>query len=78
MTIRDDIAATLNRLRHERNRSFKDVVNEALDRGLDQMSAKPKRRGLFRTRTVSLGRPMLDNLDNIGEVLALLEGERHR
>jgi hypothetical protein len=40
LTIEDDVAALLERLR----RSLKDLVNEGLRRGLQEMAARPKRR----------------------------------
>jgi hypothetical protein len=40
----DDIAAQLKRLRRSRDLSLKDPVNEALRRGLREMSARPKSR----------------------------------
>ena len=58
MTIRDDIAVELKRLRKERDLSFKDVVNEALEQGVDRMRQKPKRKAPFHTKAVDLG-PLL-------------------
>ncbi len=39
------------------------------------MTAQPKRREPFRTRSVDLGRPRLTDIDNIAEALAIVEGE---
>ncbi|MBV9062046.1 MAG: DUF2191 domain-containing protein [Alphaproteobacteria bacterium] len=78
LTLDADVAAALERLRKQRDVPLKSVVNEALRRGIDQLEAKPKPRAPFRTGTVSLGTPRLASLDNIGEVLALIEGDRHR
>jgi hypothetical protein len=75
LTIDPDVAAALHRLRKARDASLKDVVNEALRRGLRELAAgktPPKR---VRTRAVSLGRPKLESLDNISEVIAFAEGE---
>jgi hypothetical protein len=58
MTIRDDIAVELKRLRKERDLSFKDVVNEALEQGVERMRQKPKRKTPFKMKTVDLG-PLL-------------------
>jgi len=65
----------LERLRKTRDESFKDLVNEALRRGLRQMATRPRRREPFRTRAVSLGRCKLGSIDNISEVLATAEDE---
>ena len=75
LTIDDDVAATLERLRKARDASLKDLVNEALRRGLRDMGERQKRREPFRTKSVDLGRPKIGSMDNIGEVLAIAEGE---
>ena len=69
------MAAMLERLRKTRDESLKDLVNEALRRGLRQMAARPRRREPFRTRAVSLGRCKLGGIDNISELLATAEDE---
>jgi len=38
LTLDDDVAAALERLRRTRNASLKDLVNEALRRGLDNIA----------------------------------------
>lgn len=75
LSLDEDVAAMLERLRREREDSFKDLVNEALRRGLRQMTARPARRQPFRTRAVDLGRCKLGGIDNISEVLAAAEDE---
>lgn len=75
LSLDDDVAALLERLRKEREESFKDLVNEALRRGLRQMSARRPKRQPFRTRAVDLGRCRLASVDNVTEVLAALEDE---
>ncbi len=74
LTLDDDVAVQLERLRRARNANLKDVVNEALRRGLRDMSAPPKKRVSFRTRAFRMGDPLI-NIDNVAEVLACLEGE---
>jgi hypothetical protein len=78
LTIDDDVAALLQRLRSERHAGLKDLINEALRRGLRDMTSPAKQRAQFRTRSVDLGRPRLANIDNIAEVLAIAEGENFR
>ncbi|MGB8363465.1 MAG: CopG family transcriptional regulator [Rhizomicrobium sp.] len=75
MTIDDDIAAALERLRKSRDVSFKDIVNQALRQGLREMAAPTKPRKRYRTPAVDLGTPLLPNIDNVAEVLAFAEGE---
>jgi hypothetical protein len=76
LTLDKDVAIALERLRKARRASMKQVVNDALRRGLWQMAsaASPPRRR-FRTRAVSLGRCLVGNVDNVAEVLAVAEGE---
>jgi hypothetical protein len=74
LTLDDDVTVQLERLRRARNASLKDVVNEALRRGLRDMSAPPKKRQPFRTRAFHMGKPLI-NLDNVAKALAQLEGE---
>jgi hypothetical protein len=75
LTIDDDVAASLERLRKARDGSLKDLINEALRRGIKDMSARTKPREPFRTRAVGLGRVKTGTLDNINEALAVAEGE---
>ena len=78
MTLEDDVAAALERLRRTRNASLKDLINEALRRGLKDMSDRTKRRERLRTRAVALGQLRIAGVDNIGEALAVAEGEAHK
>ena len=78
MTLEDDVAAALERLRRTRNVSLKDLINEALRRGLKDMSNQSKRRERLRTRSVALGQLRIAGVDNIGEALAIAEGEAHK
>jgi hypothetical protein len=75
LTIDDDVAALLERLRRNRDASLKELVNEGLRRGLPTITDRPKRREPFRTRSVSLGQVKIASIDNIGEALAIAEGE---
>jgi predicted CopG family antitoxin len=79
LTIDDDVAAQLERLRRgRRDASLKDIINEALRRGLKEMTARPKKRKPFRTQTFDVGQSMLDNVDNVAEVLAIIEGDAYK
>jgi hypothetical protein len=77
LTIDDDVAVQLNRLRRERDANLKDLVNEALRRGLRDMKSAPQRRKTLRTRTFDMGKPLI-SIDNVAEALAHLEGEGFR
>jgi hypothetical protein len=75
LTIDDDVAATLERLRRDRDASLKDLINEALRRGLHDMGTRQKPRKPFRTKSVDAGALLIPNIDNVAEVLAIVEGE---
>ncbi len=75
LTLDDDVAAALERLRRTRKVGLKALVNEVLREGLKQMSARPAQRERFRTRPEDLGRIRVGSVDNIGEALAIAEGE---
>jgi hypothetical protein len=78
LTLDDDVAAVLERLRKAREQSLKDLVNEALRRGLKEMGAWPQRREPFRTSSVDVGRSRIGSIDNVAEALAVAEGESFR
>jgi hypothetical protein len=75
LTLDDDVAVALERVRKQRDASLKELVNEALRRGLRDMSSRPKRREPVRTRSVGLGRLRIAGIDNIAEALSIAEGE---
>ena len=74
LTLDDDVAVQIERLRRARDMSLKDLVNDALRRGLREMTGKPKKAEPFRTRAFPMGQPFI-NLDNIAEAIAYAEGE---
>ena len=75
LTLDDDVAAALERLRKTRKTRLKELVNEALRQGLQVMGARPKRRATFRTRSAALGQLKIGSIDNVAEALAMAEGE---
>jgi hypothetical protein len=78
LTIDDDVAVALERMRKNRDASLKEIVNDVLRRGLKDANAPQKPRRAFRTRSVDLGKSRLPDLDNVAEVLAIAEGEDFR
>jgi ribbon-helix-helix CopG family protein len=78
LTIDDDVAAALERLRRAEDKSLKDLVNQALRRGLEELNTPPKPRKPVRTRSVSLGRCLIGDIVSISEALAIAEGEDHK
>jgi Arc/MetJ-type ribon-helix-helix transcriptional regulator len=78
LTLDEDVAAILERLRKSRDASLKDLVNEALRRCLKDMTSGTKRHERLQARSVALGRLRIASLDNIGEALAVAEGEAYK
>jgi hypothetical protein len=77
LTIDDDVAVQLKRLRRERNASLKEVVNDTLRQGLQATDAPAKPRKPFRMKTFQSG-GFLVPIDNIAETLALIEDEKFK
>jgi hypothetical protein len=78
LTLDDDVAAQIEQLRRDDALGLKQVVNDALRRGLQQMSTEPRPgRKPYRTRTFNLGAPKFP-IDSVADALAFAEGEDHR
>jgi len=78
LTIDDDVAAVLERIRKAQNLSLKALINEALRQGLKEMGRSPRKIRPFNTKSVSLGRCFAGTLDDISEALSIAEGEDFR
>ncbi len=72
LTLDPDVAAAIRRLRGARKETLRKLINEALRRGLKQISG-PKPRQPFRTESVDLGELRVSGIDNIAEVLQITE-----
>lgn len=57
---------------------MKEVVNEALRRGLVQMTRPEIPRRRFETKTANLGDCLIGNVNDVAEALAVAEGEAFR
>lgn len=78
LTLDDDVAAQLRRLRTRDGRPFKQLVNDVIRVGLAQLDrAQPGTRGPF-TQVVDLGRHRLPDVDDVSEALAVAEGDEYR
>jgi len=78
LTLDDDVALALERLRREKDATLKEVVNETLRKGLQEAGRGPRRRRKFQTRVLKTGRCLLPNLDCASRALAAAEGEDFR
>jgi hypothetical protein len=77
LTIADDVAAMIEKRRRESDCSLREIINDALRRGLmsDEKVASPRQ---FVQSTFSVGSCRLANLDDIAEILAIAEGDSFR
>jgi hypothetical protein len=76
LTIDPDIAAKAKRAVQQTGLPFKTVINRALRLGLDEVLA-PQASRAYRTDPKPMGLKPGFSYDNISELLALTEGERH-
>lgn len=74
LTLDDDVVAQLDRLRNERKVSLKQIVNDTLRAGLAALKTD-RQGGRFSTRTRSLGRCLIGDVNDVHGVLSLVEGE---
>ena len=78
LTLDQDVAATLRRVREKRKLTLKGAVNEALRRGLREMEEDSPMEESYSTESVSLGGCLMGSLDDVAEALAVSEGEDFR
>lgn len=79
LTLDDDVAAQLRRLRKVRKEAkLKDLINEALRQGLKHLATPAGPRKPYHTAAVPLGRCLIGGIDDIAEVLAVAEDEAFR
>lgn len=74
LSLDDDVAAMIERLREERKLGLKEVVNLALREGLPRLSEPKVPREPYRTKAFDSGPCLLPSLDCYGEVLEQIEG----
>jgi Ribbon-helix-helix protein, copG family len=74
VTLADDVAAELERLRRERSIGVSEALNELARAGMAQKK-KPRKR--FVQRTHDFGRNMID-VTNVAKALELAEGPDYR
>jgi hypothetical protein len=78
LTIEDDVAQQIERLQRKQNRPVKEIVNDALRRGLREMSSPGRRSARYKTAPLPLGACLVGSLDNIGELFSAIEDERFK
>lgn len=79
LTLDDDVAVQLDRMRRTRQVALRDAVNEALRIGLREMSeSREVSRTKYQTPVVDLGRCLVGGIDSVSETLAVAEGDDYR
>ena len=78
LTLDCDVAQKAKALTAQSGKSFKSVINEALRAGFDQIEHTKPRRKPFRTKPFKSELREGISIDNIGELLARVEGEDYR
>lgn len=79
VTLDDDLAVRLEQHRSQHGESFKQALNEAVRAGLHQLEHDTGTgREVRRTQPLALGRRLAGSIDDIGELLAVAEGEDYR
>lgn len=76
ITLDKDVASRLDRLK--KTRPFKELVNEALRAGLDEVERKGSKKRSRYSVTPVKGQPHRTDLDNVAELIAEIEGDSFR
>jgi len=76
LTLDPDVAAKAKKGAAKLHRPFKQIINSALRIGLEEVLKPPKAKP-YRTKPRPLGLRAGWSYDNVGELLARAEGERH-
>lgn len=78
LTLDPDVATELERRRRERGTTLKKEVNELLRAGLSRVAERAAPAERFETRSLPLGKSLIESFDDIAGILELAEGEDHR
>jgi len=74
LTINDDLIRELRERAHQEGKPFKEIVNQAIRTGLNQMD-KPRNIKPYKGKSYSLGYPPRGDLDRALELAGQLESE---
>lgn len=75
MTIDDDNAVRLERLRKQRDAGLKEIVNEVIRQGLDAVEAPSNKREPIRTLVFKGAEPLYRNPQELKELVERLDAE---
>jgi hypothetical protein len=74
LTLHDDLARELRERAHQEGKPFKDIVNQAIRTGLNQMN-RPRDVKPYKGKSYSLGYPPRADLDRALQLAGELESE---
>lgn len=75
LTLDEDVAILVERVRQRRGLTLKVVINQALRSGLESIDKPSRQRRPHLTQPVSAGRCLIGDISNVAEALAIGEGE---
>jgi len=78
LTLDPDVAHLIEEARDKTKRPLKDIVNEALRRGLTEANPASGPREAYETQAMDLGSCRFPDLDDVAGVLASAEGDHFR
>jgi hypothetical protein len=78
LTLDPDVAAALRQAERRTGARRKQLVNEALRRGLRAIPDAPRKRAKYRTEPVDAGVPAVTGVHSVYDLLAFAEGEDFR
>jgi Bacterial antitoxin of type II TA system, VapB len=77
VTLEDDVAAALARIEKQEGKSAKEIINAAV-REFVARRARRRKGAAYRTPAVDLGPSLIGSLDDVGDALAVAEGDDAR
>lgn len=78
LTLDPDVAVLIEDARDKTKRPLKEIVNEALRRGLAERDPASSLRSVYRTPSVNLGACRFPDLDDMAGMMAEAEGDDFR
>ena len=78
ITLEHDVAQRAKAARARSGKTFKQVINDALRAGFDQLDEAPKKGKPFKVKPAKMGLRAGFSYDNVAELIAQAEGEDYR